>query len=559
MDGTPKFTKSNSVADLDQPNGTITVSTNNGIVEIAATAYNGDTTPQYTASLNDVTTSPARAHVINNTGMQTINDDKKRKHHNSSSDKLKKKSSRVNDNFDLNMGKHSSDKDKNRKKEKKNKSSHCTSRQTLIENAFTPLASDSATTININVDGTEPIPTRRPDPATPMAAAPNSGAAAHRAVASTSGHASRAVASTSGTAPRAVSTTSATAIIVDEEHIDTLTEQVSASLNINNVAHPAQGKKVHMPFFGSTVTLGGSTSTPVRAALPQYGQQLSYGGPQHPAPRYNAMEPLQSYAQSKDSNKAHTEATQTSTANLSFQQTETTTPDFTILPQAEKIWKQARSCFVAHGKIRKRAQKLQEWAQLGLTPSWAVGTGPAPQHLLPKDNAHITRLGDLYRHQACESMKVHASGLFMEAEQKEQEGQALFKSLHNLYERDPQGLKRLTDIISRMVKNDILKTTTQLDIQEAELRASITCAKDVFLIRHPLTPDTAGQRQNQRGRQQRPRSPSTKRSKRRRSQSSPRPRNSSRGNRNTNSRGNRNTRGQSPNQVSFKQFKQWLK
>lgn len=529
MDGKPGVNTDSAEAAQDPPDGTNIVSMiNNGRATHATMAHIEDITPQYTASLNDI---PITKHLRATTGnVDTTTsaiqiDEKKRKHNpNSSSDKIRK-SSRV-DNPTA-MGKHSKHGDRpDKDKKKKHQSSHSTSsKQTLIENAFRaktdPQTMDSSgSTIHINIGTPEPQAT------------------------------------TSAAIPQAAPAVSDPIIIVDDDNIDDLSQQVSDTLKIHKTVKEGPELATSMPFFGRTVTIGSNNPAPPKKILPTYSQQLTHSGPQHKAPKKVTRAATPSYVSAKKTDKKLTEATQTSTVNLSFHEA-TTEPKFEILPQAENIWRQARACFVAHGKLSIRAEKLQEWAIQGLTPAWAVGTGPTPPHFLPKDSATITRLGDLYRQHACENLQVLTDGLLLEADKKEKEGQALYRSLTDLYDQDPSGLQRLTDIISRMVKKDVINTLTQLNRQEADLRANITCARDIYLMRQPAprNQDSSGPRNNQRGRSRNTRSPnntrspSSRRTKRRRSNSRPR----------SNSRNKKSGGRRSPDQVAFSKFKQWLK
>lgn len=539
MDGTPRFTTTHEEADMDNTNGTITVSTAD---TPAATTL--QVTPQYTASLNDLTTGNGTLNPGNTAHAHRHHEEKKQKHNKSSSDKLRKKTSRIShsnsNDTDLTMGKnHKSD-----NAAKKASKSQDTSRQMSIDTAFRATGKHSTEKTNTGTRATTAGPaTNSPSNTTEEIAGT-----------STSTNISMEAAGSSNSTHTAVEV-----IDIDnlpDDNVDDLRDQLKKALTINP-GHPKPGKSARMPFFGSTVNIGASTSTPAPAS---YSQQLTRRGPHQTAPKHSAIDATPSYAANKPAT-GQAEGTQTSTVNLSFQNTETNTPEFSILPQANSIWRQARACFVIHGKARTRAQKLQEWARQGLTPAWAVGTGPTPPHFLPKDATTIARLGELHRQQACNTMRLHAAGLIIDAESKEAEGQALYSTLTNIYEKDPSGLDRLTDIITRMVKKDVANTTTQLNRQEVEMRAAIQHTSDVFALRNPPPrPEVTGRRNQQRGRAQNnrsprsPRSPSQRRPKRRRSRSTPRRRSNSRGN----SGRRNNNQGQPPNQVSYNQFKQWL-
>ena len=225
-----------------------------------------------------------------------------------------------------------------------------------------------------------------------------------------------------------------------------------------------------------------------------------------------------------------TDETQTSRHRLSFRK-EDPEEDFQILPEADSIWKQARACFIAAEKAKIRSDRLTSWAKSRLTPAWAVGAGPTPTQFSCSSTVFNNRLGETLRMQACDTMFILAEGLKHEAQTKESQGQALYQSLGSIYSNNPEGLKSITNIITKYVRRDAHHTTMVLNKQEAELRAQPNTAADILTLRNPPPPPeetTSRRNSNKRSRQSRSRSP-RQRPKRRRSNS--RPRNQSRGRR----------------------------
>lgn len=220
-----------------------------------------------------------------------------------------------------------------------------------------------------------------------------------------------------------------------------------------------------------------STSTPVAS----YSQAMGTGNKQYPAPNFSTMPDLPAYNTAAND---LTEATQTSTHLLTFKSQEDNV-EFLILPQALTIWRQARSCFCTAEKAKLRSIKLNEWAKQRLVPEWAVGRSPFPQQYNLTESTAINRLGERLRMQATETLFIMATCIREEHILKEQQGHALHQSLQTLYADDPEGLKKLEDIISKYVKKDAHNVMVQLNKQEATMRAAPNTARDIYLIRNP--------------------------------------------------------------------------
>ena len=218
-----------------------------------------------------------------------------------------------------------------------------------------------------------------------------------------------------------------------------------------------------------------------------------------------------------------TEETQTSRPELSFH-AEEPTEEFKVLPEAQGIWKQARSCFIAAEKARIRSEKLISSAKQRLVPAWAIATGPTPPQFLATNQTFCNRLGENLRIQACDTLFILAEGLKYEAQTKESQGQALYSSLQAIYTNDTKGLQKLTDIITKFVKRDAHFTEVSLNKQEASMRAQPNSALDILKIRNPPAPspeETNTRTSRRRSRQSTSRSPQ-RQQKRRRSNSRPR-------------------------------------
>lgn len=293
-----------------------------------------------------------------------------------------------------------------------------------------------------------------------------------------------------------------------------------------------------------------------------YTQALCPGGPQFKAPKATTtFDPIPAYKQSVEKQIGASEATQTSTHQLTFQDTEEETP-FSILPQALNIWRQARSCFVSSEKTKVRAAKLRDWANQGLIVEWAVGSCPTPPHFTIRDEAITNHFGEELRAQACHTMHIHAAGLQQDAELKQAQGQALHKSLENMYVDNQPELHKLTAIITRMVNKDVHYATTQMNKQEASMRAAPFSAQQIYKLRNPppAPMDPTPRRERRRGSNQRSRSPrqrSGNARKRQRSRSNNRQRSQSRP-RNQQRRDNRPNQ-KSDEQKMFSRFQQFLK
>lgn len=385
--------------------------------------------------------------------------------------------------------------------------------------------------------------------ATDVATAVAAGLQAATAAASAAASTTTSVATTTvTTAPAATTSTAATAVE------DTWGVNIDASM-----APPSHIKIPIVTRPGARATIQQMTMTsPLQNNLAPYSQAIGQSNRQYSAPAFpSSFTPIPNYNTSTPKPTDATEATQTSSHHITFHDPEEQIK-FTIMPQALSIWRQARSSFVGAEKAKIRAAKLQEWATAGLTPDWAIGHGPTPQQFIPHDDATINHVGENLKLHAIQTLHIHATGLMLEAKMKDTQGHALFKSLQALYEQDPEGLHKLTEIIGKYVKNDAHHTLTQLHKQEAAMRASPKSARDLFLVRNPPPPSpetTAAPRRERRRHNSRSRSPYKRGSssrKRRRSRSNSNPR-SNRGGRN-NSRPRQQQQSNRDSQWEQKQF-----
>ena len=268
---------------------------------------------------------------------------------------------------------------------------------------------------------------------------------------------------------------------------------------------------------GSTKTTEVETTSPLRepaaddstaAITYRYSYATAVGRIEEAAPQKETTTP--SYT-TKD------EETSISRLNISFRKEEPES-DFSILPEADRIWRQARTCFIAAEKAKLRSERLISWAKQRLVPAWAVGCGPTPSQFTSSNSIFQNRFGETLRMQACDNLFILAEGLKHEAQTKESQGQAYYQSLAAIYANDNAGLQKITGIITRFVNRDTQIATTALNKQEADLRASPKTSLDILNMRNPPEeqPSSGKNRRNSRSRSPR------QRTKRRRSSSRPR-------------------------------------
>ena len=131
------------------------------------------------------------------------------------------------------------------------------------------------------------------------------------------------------------------------------------------------------------------TRTTAETPAPSVTFQYSYStvvGRRAEAPRTNSTPPAAYKTTVSDQ-------IQTSRQNISFRKQDGE-PDFSIMPEANDIWRKARTCFITAEKIRFRSDRLQSWAKQRLVPDCAVGTGPIPPQFTCTNSIFNNRLGE---------------------------------------------------------------------------------------------------------------------------------------------------------------------
>ena len=155
------------------------------------------------------------------------------------------------------------------------------------------------------------------------------------------------------------------------------------------------------------------------------------------------------------------------------------------VPQSEKVWKQARSALILAAKYSLCAKRIQHWADEDLYPTWAVGRGPIPDHLMG-DSALPAILGEIFAKQGAETMRVIANSLLAQANRKEKRGEVLLKHVQNIYGNDFPGFHSAKVKLQSFVKKAMDVTIRKLNRQEDRLRQSNMIPDHVFRIRNPI-------------------------------------------------------------------------
>ena len=245
--------------------------------------------------------------------------------------------------------------------------------------------------------------------------------------------------------------------------------------------------------------------------------------------RGNQPEPSSAQAPSTSStqqplNITHTDLDTQPTTSLTtaeHQADRRTLDNFRVSDHIESIWRQTRSTFITVEKYRCRSQRLTQWADKGLLPQWAIGTGNIPPHLLgePKDQ---TTVGSLLQAQAKSLLLLLASSLRAQASIKESQAKALLNTVQTLYGEDANSFYLAKQKILSFCIKERADIALQLDRQEASLKAANNTPEGALAIRCP-TLSTSGQQPSGRtGRRPRSASRNTRPSSRGRGPSSSR-------------------------------------
>ena len=147
-----------------------------------------------------------------------------------------------------------------------------------------------------------------------------------------------------------------------------------------------------------------------------------------------------------------------------------TLDNFRVSPHIEKIWRQARSYFIAVDKSICRSTRFSQWAHQGLIPQWAIGTGPIPPHLLG-DQKEQHNLGSLLEDKGISLLFFLSKSLKQQAHVQEAQAKALLHTVQNLYGEDQTSFKLAKQKIISFCTKERSVVNTQLDRQEGLLKS----------------------------------------------------------------------------------------
>jgi len=173
--------------------------------------------------------------------------------------------------------------------------------------------------------------------------------------------------------------------------------------------------------------------------------------------------------------------------------TQETLKTFRVHSHAEDLWKQARNNFFYAERANLRAERLSSWASEGLLPAWAIGKGNIPQHLVSDtENSNIISIM-LFEH-GRDLVNALAKSLEKVSNQKLASAKALLKTVQEIYGED----KESYTLAALKLKNIVNKYTAQiqsnLDHQEAAMRAQKITPEKALELRTSLAPEKRARR-----------------------------------------------------------------
>ena len=157
---------------------------------------------------------------------------------------------------------------------------------------------------------------------------------------------------------------------------------------------------------------------------------------------------------------------------------------------AEDLWKQARNNFFYAERANLRAEKLSSWAAERFLPARDIGKGNIPRHLL-NDTENSNIISIMLFEQAKDLVNSLAKSLQKVSKQKLISAKALLKTVQEIYGEDKDSYIMAAIKLKNIVNKYIIQIQTNLDHQEATIRANRITPKCLEL-RTSLAPEKRG-------------------------------------------------------------------